>query len=100
MEEFAQRTGSSRRRRRKAKANKNKVTVEPVLIAARRPDSPLIRNGARSNVVASAQPKRVSVVHLNGAVTAAAVTPAAVTHAAVTPGAVINGAGTATAEAG
>jgi hypothetical protein len=67
MEEFAQRTGNSRRRRRKAKANKNnKVSVEPVLIAARRPDSPLIRNGSR-NVIASAQPKRLAVVHLNGA---------------------------------
>jgi hypothetical protein len=65
MEEFAQRTGNSRRRRRKAKANKNKVSVEPVLIAARRPDSPLIRNGSR-NVIASAQPKRVTVVHMNG----------------------------------
>jgi hypothetical protein len=77
MEEFAQRTGSSRRRRRKAKANKNKVTVEPVLIAARRPDSPLIRNGSRSNVVASAQPKRVSVVHLNGGAAPAAETSTA-----------------------
>jgi hypothetical protein len=87
MEEFAQRTGSSRRRRRKAKANKNKVTVEPVLIAARRPDSPLIRNGARSNVVASAQPKRVSVVHLNGAVTNGSATNGAVTTDGVTNGA-------------
>jgi hypothetical protein len=68
MEEFAQRTGNSRRRRRKAKANKNKVSVEPVLIAARRPDSPLIRNGSRS-VIASAQPKRVVVLHANGAAT-------------------------------
>jgi hypothetical protein len=89
MEEFAQRTGSSRRRRRKAKANKNKASVEPVLIAARRPDSPLIRNGSRSNVVASAQPKRVSVVHLNGAVT-----PAAATHAVVGQAAVAQAAGT------
>ncbi len=88
MEEFAQRTGSSRRRRRKAKANKNKVTAEPVLIAARRPDSPLIRNGSRS-VIASAQPKRVSVVHLNGAVTpgaAAPLTPGGVTAETTTPG--------------
>lgn len=88
MEEFAQRTGSSRRRRRKAKANKNKVSVEPVLIAARRPDSPLIRNGARTNVVASAQPKRVSVVHLNGAVTAGAVTAGAAANGSVTNAAV------------
>jgi hypothetical protein len=94
MEEFAQRTGSSRRRRRKAKANKNKVSVEPVLIAARRPDSPLIRNGSRSNVVASAQPKRVSVVHLGAAVTPAAATDAAVTQAAVTQPAGMQPAGT------
>jgi hypothetical protein len=61
MEEFAQRTNNRRRQRRKAKASRNKVTVEPVLIAARRPDSPLIRTGVR-NVVASAAPKRSSSV--------------------------------------
>jgi len=56
MEGQRERTSSRRRQRRKAKASRGKVTVEPVLIAARRPDSPRLENGFR-NVVASAQPK-------------------------------------------
>lgn len=56
MEE--QRERSNRRRsRRKSKAPRNKAVVEPVLIAARRPDSPLLKNGSHG-VVASAQPKQ------------------------------------------
>lgn len=56
MEGQRERTSSRRRQRRKSKAARGKVTVEPVLIAARRPDSPRLENGFR-NVVASAQPK-------------------------------------------
>lgn len=56
MEEQRERTGGRRRQRRKAKGARSKVVIEPVLIAARRPDSPLLKNGFR-NVVASAQPK-------------------------------------------
>jgi hypothetical protein len=56
MEGQRERTSSRRRQRRKSKAARGKVVVEPVLIAARRPDSPRLENGFR-NVVASAQPK-------------------------------------------
>jgi hypothetical protein len=56
MEGQRERTSSRRRQRRKSKTTRNKVVVEPVLIAARRPDSPRLENGFR-NVVASAQPK-------------------------------------------
>jgi hypothetical protein len=51
-----ERTSSRRRQRRKSKSTRSKVVVEPVLIAARRPDSPRLETGFRS-VVASAQPK-------------------------------------------
>jgi len=51
-----ERTSSRRRQRRKAKTARGKVVVEPVLIAARRPDSPRLEAGFRS-IVASAQPK-------------------------------------------
>jgi hypothetical protein len=56
MEGQRERTSSRRRQRRKSKTARSKVVVEPVLIAARRPDSPRLENGFR-NVVASAQPK-------------------------------------------
>jgi hypothetical protein len=56
MEGQREKTSSRRRQRRKAKSARGKVVVEPVLIAARRPDSPLLKNGFR-NAVASAQPK-------------------------------------------
>src|SRR3954470_8286569 len=56
MEGQRERTSSRRRQRRKSKSARSKVVVEPVLIAARRPDSPRLENGFRS-VVASAQPK-------------------------------------------
>lgn len=51
-----ERTSGRRRQRRKSKGTRSKVVVEPVLIAARRPDSPRLEAGFRS-VVASAQPK-------------------------------------------
>jgi hypothetical protein len=56
MEGQREKTSSRRRQRRKAKNARGKVVVEPVLIAARRPDSPLLKSGFRT-VVASAQPK-------------------------------------------
>jgi hypothetical protein len=56
MEGQRERTSSRRRQRRKSKSARSKVVVEPVLIAARRPDSPRLETGFRS-VVASAQPK-------------------------------------------
>ena len=56
MEGQREKTSSRRRQRRKAKSARGKVVVEPVLIAARRPDSPLLKSGFRT-VVASAQPK-------------------------------------------
>jgi hypothetical protein len=59
MEGQREKTSSRRRQRRKSKAPRNKVVVEPVLIVARRPDSPLLKNGFH-NVVASAQPKHSS----------------------------------------
>jgi hypothetical protein len=60
MEGQRERTSSRRRQRRKSKAARTKAVVEPVLIAARRPDSPRLENGFRG-VVASAQPKGVHV---------------------------------------
>jgi hypothetical protein len=56
MEGQRERTSSRRRQRRKSKTTRSKVVAEPVLIAARRPDSPRLENGLRT-VVASAQPK-------------------------------------------
>jgi hypothetical protein len=68
MEGQGERTSSRRRQRRKSKNARSKVAVEPVLIAARRPDSPLLRNGFHA-VIASAEPKRTrrSSVYLSGA---------------------------------
>src|SRR5690242_17700732 len=57
MEGQRERTSSRRRQRRKSKNARGKITVEPVLIAARRPDSPLLKNGFHA-VIASAEPKR------------------------------------------
>ncbi len=56
MEGQREKTSSRRRQRRKSKNPRNKAAAEPVLIVARRPDSPLLKNGFHS-VVASAQPK-------------------------------------------
>ena len=68
MEGQGERTSSRRRQRRKAKNARSKIAVEPVLIAARRPDSPLLRNGFHA-VIASAEPKRTrrSSVYLSDA---------------------------------
>lgn len=60
MEGQRERTSSRRRQRRKSKSARSKAALEPVLIAARRPDSPLLKSGFRS-VVASAQPKSIGV---------------------------------------
>lgn len=60
-----ERTSSRRRQRRKSKSARSKVVVEPVLIAARRPDSPRLETGFRS-VVASAQPKGLGAARANG----------------------------------
>lgn len=70
MEGQRERTSSRRRQRRKSKAARSKVVVEPVLIAARRPDSPRIENGFR-NVVASAQPKTFASLGSSSVVMAA-----------------------------
>ena len=70
MEGQREKTSSRRRQRRKAKNARGKVVVEPVLIAARRPDSPLLKSGFR-NVVASAQPKGSVASSSNGHVHAA-----------------------------
>jgi len=77
MEGQRERTSSRRRQRRKAKNARGKITVEPVLIAARRPDSPLLKNGFH-NVIASAEPKRSrrSSVYLTDVFSAAAMGPA------------------------
>ena len=68
MEGQRERTSSRRRQRRKSKNARGKITVEPVLIAARRPDSPLLKNGFHA-VIASAEPKRTrrSSVYLSDA---------------------------------
>jgi hypothetical protein len=64
MEGQRERTSSRRRQRRKSKGARSKVVVEPVLIAARRPDSPLLKNGF---VIASAQPKQSNGHRTHGA---------------------------------
>jgi hypothetical protein len=57
MEGQREKTSSRRRQRRKSKNARGKISVEPVLIVARRPDSPLLKNGFHT-VIASAEPKR------------------------------------------
>lgn len=61
MEEQRQRVGGQRKRRRNNK-NKNKNDAKskaaPVLIAARRPDSPLLSKVGNRSIAASAQPKK------------------------------------------
>jgi len=57
MEGQREKTSSRRRQRRKSKNARGKISVEPVLIPARRPDSPLLKNGFHT-VIASAEPKR------------------------------------------
>lgn len=54
-----QRSGGSRNRRKKAKAKAEpKSKPEPVMIVARRPDSPLLMKVSNRNIAASARPKR------------------------------------------
>jgi hypothetical protein len=74
MEGQRERTSSRRRQRRKAKSARGKVVVEPVLIAARRPDSPRLENGFRT-IVASAQPKGAHAASSAAAVVTASPTP-------------------------
>jgi hypothetical protein len=109
MEGQRERTSSRRRQRRKSKNARGKVSVEPVLIAARRPDSPLLKNGFHT-VIASAEPKRSrrSSVYLSEAFASGSgnelrndvqspVTQGAVAQGAVTQGAVTQGNGHAVA---
>lgn len=59
MMEQHQRSGGSRNRRKKAKTKAEpKPKQEPVLIVARRPDSPLLMKVSNRNIAASARPKR------------------------------------------
>jgi hypothetical protein len=69
MEGQRERTSSRRRQRRKSKGARAKVVVEPVLIAARRPDSPRLEHGFRS-VIASAQPKGLASAQPKSFITA------------------------------
>lgn len=55
--EQRQNLNGGRRRRRRSK-NETKPKSAPVLIAARRPDSPRLMKISRRNIAASAQPKR------------------------------------------
>ncbi len=57
MDGQRQRSGGGRRRRRRAKAESKEQRV-PVLIAARRPDSPLLAKVSNRAIAASAQPKK------------------------------------------
>jgi hypothetical protein len=60
MMEQHQRSGGSRNRRKKAKAKAEpKSKREPVMIVARRPDSPLMMKVSNRNIAASGRPKRV-----------------------------------------
>ena len=52
-----QRSSGGRRRRKKARAEP-KPKAEPVMIVARRPDSPLLMKVSNRNIAASARPKR------------------------------------------
>lgn len=59
MMEQHQRSGGSRNRRKKAKSKAEpKPKQEPVLIVARRPDSPLLMKVSNRNIAASARPKK------------------------------------------
>jgi len=57
MEPQRQRSGSGRRRKRRNRAQARPANNEPVLIVARRPDSPLIAKPRRRAIAASAVPK-------------------------------------------
>lgn len=58
MEGQRQRSGGGRRRRRKARSEQRPAKSEPVLIAARRPNSPFLVKSQSRSVAASAAPKR------------------------------------------
>ncbi|HTM44915.1 MAG TPA: hypothetical protein VL137_08170 [Polyangiaceae bacterium] len=58
MEEQRQNSGGHRRRRRSKSSRRTSTNAAPVLIAARRPDSPLLNKPGRHNVAASAEPSR------------------------------------------
>lgn len=59
MMEQHQRSGGSRNRRKKSKTKAEpKPKQEPVMIVARRPDSPLLMKASNRNIAASARPKR------------------------------------------
>lgn len=59
MMEQHQRSGQSRNRRKKTRAKAEpKPKQEPVLIVARRPDSPLLMKVSNRNIAASGRPKR------------------------------------------
>ncbi len=61
MEEQRQKANGGRRRRRRSKNDsKPKGQAMPVLIAARRPDSPRLMKVSNRSIAASAQPKRKS----------------------------------------
>jgi hypothetical protein len=57
MDEQRQRSSRSRKRRRKPQSKVRSVS-EPILIAARRPNSPLLQSGKPRSAVASAAPAR------------------------------------------
>ncbi len=57
MDGQRQRSGGGRRRRRRSKGE-SKEQAAPVLIAARRPDSPLLAKVSNRAIAASAQPKK------------------------------------------
>lgn len=58
MDGQRQKSGWGRRRRRKSSRKEPKVVVEPVLIAARRPDSPRLIKAPGRAVAASAAPRK------------------------------------------
>ena len=58
MEGQRQRSGRGRRRRNKQKASQTKEKIEPVVVAARRPDSPRLARIGNRNIAASATPRR------------------------------------------
>lgn len=60
MDGQRQKSGWGRRRRRKSQRNEPRAAPEPVLIAARRPDSPRLIKAKGRAIAASAAPKRPS----------------------------------------
>lgn len=58
MEGQRQRSGRGRKRRGKRKASQASEKAEPVVVAARRPDSPRLARIGNRNIAASAKPRR------------------------------------------